>query len=91
MKVDPLDIMNKFAEWTLSTGPCPINLSASSGQHHHWAKKVAALCDEIAALETKIARMRPVFNAAIGVCVTGKATLPQLIKACRAARKAKGK
>lgn len=48
--------------------------------------------EEVQILLDEIARMRPVFRAAIGVCVTGKSTMAQLITVCvRAERKAKGK
>jgi hypothetical protein len=53
--MDGLQILNEFMTWSPDkTGiPCPINCSE---KHRPWLKKLAALCDRVAALETSAIR-----------------------------------
>ena len=45
-------ILNWFNTWTDETGPCPISISDD-----HWHKKLCALCEWIAVLESENANI----------------------------------
>jgi hypothetical protein len=48
-----MQIVSEFVSWTPEVGPCPISIS-----NHHWFKKLCALAETMAMLESQLAEAR---------------------------------